>query len=103
MIEQQRPLTGRLLQPRAATRHKLFEPIVMRMRGTPQRAHLLDLSVGGALVHCEAPPLAGAWLMIETTEFVSGARVVWVRAKRFGIQFDAPIADAIVQRMIRSP
>lgn len=88
-------------KPRIATRHKMFEPVVLRLRGTPLRAHILDLSTTGALAHCDHPPQAGDRVRIEAEGITAIAYVVWVRAKRFGLHFDIALSDAIVQRVVR--
>lgn len=85
---------------RRATRLKLFEPVLLRLHGLPLRAHLLDLSATGALVHSERPPLTGDHVHIEAAALGLSGRVVWVRARRFGIRFDAPLADTIVRRVV---
>ncbi|MET0369751.1 MAG: PilZ domain-containing protein [Sphingobium sp.] len=88
-------------RPRAAARHKSFEPIILRLTAGRVRAHMLDISTSGALVHADMPPLAGARVTIESEMFVAAARVVWVRAKRFGIQFDNGLPASLVDRALR--
>jgi hypothetical protein len=87
--------------PRTAARHKMFEPVVLRLRGTPLRAHILDLSSSGALAHCDQPPQAGDRVRIEAQGVAAIAHVVWVRAKRFGLHFDVPLSDVTVQQIVR--
>jgi hypothetical protein len=87
--------------PRTAARHKMFEPVVLRLRGTPLRAHILDLSTTGALAHCDHPPQSGDRVWIEAEGVTAIAHVVWVRAKRFGLHFDVPLSYAMVQQVVR--
>lgn len=85
---------------RCATRLKLFEPVLLRLHGMPFRAHLLDLSTTGALAHSERTPCVGDQVFIEGEPLCVSGRVVWVRTQRFGIRFDVPLADMIVQRVV---
>lgn len=87
-------------KPRIAARHKMFEPVVLHLRGMPLRAHILDLSTTGALAHCDRPPSTGDRVMIETKGIMVVAHVVWVRAKRFGVHFDIALSDAMVAGLV---
>lgn len=86
---------------RRATRLKLFEPVLLRIQGHAVRAHLLDLSATGALAHCDSPPCVGDHVLIEASTLGVAARVMWVRAKRFGIHFDLPLPQLTVDRVVR--
>jgi hypothetical protein len=94
-------LTPSGAKPRIAARHKMFEPVALRLRGTPMRAHILDLSTTGALAHCDHPPQSGDRVWIEAQGVAAVAHVVWVRAKRFGLHFDVPLSEATVQQVVR--
>jgi len=85
------------MRRRGAARHKLFEPLALRHAGVPLRAHMLDLSLSGALLHAERPPQIGDDVVIEFHGWTAAAQVVWVRAKRFGVRFDAPLTDAALR------
>lgn len=87
-------------RPRAAARHKLFEPMVLRLNGAQLRAHMLDLSVSGALVHADRPPVPGDRVGMEKARFAVVGHVVWVRGKRFGVCFDRLLPDSLVQQVI---
>jgi hypothetical protein len=86
---------------RRATRLKLFEPVLLRVQGSPVRAHLLDLSMTGALAHSDSPPQVGDHVVIEASALSVAGRVMWVRAKRFGIHFDLPLPQPTVDRVVR--
>lgn len=88
-------------KPRIAARHKMFEPVVLRLHGVPLRAHMLDLSTTGALAHCDHPPQAGDRVRIEAEGVAVIAHVVWVRAKRFGLHFDIALSEATVDGLVR--
>ncbi|WP_311268930.1 PilZ domain-containing protein [Sphingobium sp. WCS2017Hpa-17] len=93
-------ITALGMRPRSAARHKLFEPLAIRHGGLSCRAHMLDLSVGGALLHADHPPPVGAAVLIEGPELTAGAHIVWTRGKRFGIRFDMPLCDRALQSML---
>ncbi|HUD95712.1 PilZ domain-containing protein [Sphingobium sp.] len=89
-----------LVAARRAVRLKLFEPVVLRVHGVAERAHLLDLSATGALAHCEQPPYTGDAVRIEGETLSITGRVMWVLGKRFGIHFDRTLTDTMVLRVV---
>jgi hypothetical protein len=89
-----------LVAARRAVRLKLFEPVVLRVRGVAERAHLLDLSMTGALAHCEHPPFTGDAVRIEGETLAVGGRVMWVLGKRFGVHFDRALTEVTVLRVV---
>ena len=89
------------VQRRHAQRHKMFEPIALNQSGVETRAHVLDLSSSGALVHCEAPPIEGSYVVIHALGLEASAKVRWARGKRFGIEFSQPLTPAIMEMLIR--
>lgn len=91
---------ARATETQRATRHKLFEPVVMRIDNVSVRGHLLDLSRSGALAHTEEAPQIGARVQIEGIGVLTPCRVVWVREKRFGLHFDQMLPQAVVDRLI---
>lgn len=84
-----------------AARRKLFEPVQLRCGRVSVRAHLLDLSVTGALAHSDRPPAPGDHVLIEGASLGVAGRVMWVRDKRFGVHFDLPLTNVIVDRAVR--
>lgn len=94
------PITG-AAQRRHAPRHKMFEPVALTLRGAELRAHFLDLSSTGALVHCEVPPNAGSYVIIHALDLETSGRVKWAKGKRFGIQFSQPLTQAMMNVLIR--
>lgn len=88
------------MRPRGAARHKLFEPLAVRHAGARVRAHMLDLSTTGALLHADHPPRVGAVILIDCPGLTASAHIIWVRAKRFGIRFDMPLSDRVLRSML---
>jgi hypothetical protein len=96
----------RVLQPgarafrRATARHKLFEPVSMRVDGLPVRAHLLDLSRSGALAHADTMVLSGSRVELEGIGILTPARIIWVRDRRFGLRFDNWLSETLVAMIV---
>lgn len=88
------------MRPRDAVRHKLFEPLAVRHGGQSLRAHMLDLSTKGALLHADHPPQVGAAILIDCAGLSASAHIVWVHAKRFGVRFDMPLSDRVLHLML---
>lgn len=64
------------------------------------RIHLLDISIGGALVHAADPPETGTRITLDCAGIVRAAVVRWVVASRFGVAFDQPLSEAEVEAVI---
>lgn len=78
---------------RRQPRLKLFQPTTMAVAADMMRVHLLDLSIGGALIHCSTPPAAGAAVRLDWAGRMRTARVVWVNGTRFGIAFSLALHE----------
>lgn len=85
---------------RESVRHKLFEPVSMRVDGAHVRGHLLDLSRWGALGHAEAGVVLGARVELEGIGILTPARVMWTRGRRFGLRFDSRLLDELVAMIV---
>jgi hypothetical protein len=85
---------------RAQPRLKVFQPIELHVGAMPLRAHLLDLSASGALVHSVAAPAANTALRLTLGGLVRTARVVWRDGVRFGIAFTVPLCESEVERAL---
>jgi hypothetical protein len=85
---------------RVQARQKLFQPTTIRSPGGETRAHLLDLSGTGALVHATTPPMIAARVQIGCAGEMRAGRVVWVRGNRFGIVFTVPLTPAEVAKAV---
>jgi hypothetical protein len=83
---------------RRDARVKLFHPAELIVGDTTTRAHLLDVSQGGALVHTIAPPEVGAAVKLHFADLHRRSRVIWVDGLRFGVTFDRQItAEQLAQ------
>lgn len=86
---------------RAKPRLKLFHPTELRdAEGAVQRAHLLDLSATGALVHAAEPPASDTTVQLLVDGALRAARVMWTDGRRFGLHFRLPLSDAQVSAVL---
>ena len=89
-------------QKRAAPRIKIFLAGEIRCgAGEPRRAHLLNISTGGALVYADAVPDIGEELRLACGVPLGLARVQWRNGRRFGVAFMQPISDALIDAIVR--
>lgn len=92
--------TERAGERRCAPRLKIFQPTLMRVASDVTRAHLLDVSAGGAQIHLRTPPEVGAVVHIALGGNQRPARVAWRLGKRVGVTFLAPLADIQVANIL---
>lgn len=85
---------------RATPRLKIFQPAQMVLGDRSVRVHLLDISVGGALVHAAIPPELGSRVTLDCAGIARPATVRWVGGSRFGVAFDRPLNDAEVEAVM---
>lgn len=75
-------------------RLKVFQPIQLETAAGTVRAHLLNLSRTGALIHCADAPEHGAIVRVTLGNTANRARVMWRDGKRFGVAFAGKLAPA---------
>lgn len=88
---------------RIGLRHKVFQPTTLVAGITAVRAHLLNLSRHGALVHADAPPARGVAVRLECAGRMRLARVMWVQGARFGVAFALALSGEQVAAAIGAP
>ncbi|MBV9842161.1 MAG: PilZ domain-containing protein [Sphingomonadaceae bacterium] len=86
---------------RKSKREKIFEPVTIVAGVRQSKAHLLDLSLTGALGHADAPPAVGTLITVLCVDEQLKGSVVWIEAKHFGISFDPALEPDTVQRVFR--
>ena len=85
---------------RIAPRYKVFEPIEISDGADSMRAHLINVSVTGALVHTDARPDKGKKVDLKIGADWFGGRVMWVVPPRLGLAFNGPLPDAVIARLL---
>lgn len=83
-----------------APRLKVFQPITVDCGSGAARAHLLNVSHTGALVHCVAAPDKGASVWVSLGGTTRQARVVWRDGKRFGAEFVGQLTVAQIEDVL---
>ena len=85
---------------RLAPRFKTFQPASIDCDGTKRRAHILDVSARGARLYCADALPVGSYLALKCCDFTLSARIVWAKEQRFGVEFQFPLPDAEVRRIM---
>jgi len=85
---------------RLAPRFKTFQPASIDCCGERRRAHILDVSARGARLYCADALPVGAYLALRCSDVTLTARIVWAREQRFGVEFQFPLPDAHVRRIM---
>jgi hypothetical protein len=86
---------------RAARRHKLFEPVELLLDRSCSRAHLLNISATGALVHNDNPPGPGARIRLKLDGAEQEARVIWRDGRRIGVRFEIALTARTLRSVLR--
>jgi hypothetical protein len=84
---------SKLRAQRAHPRQKLFHPVRLLTEAGEHRAHLLDISASGALVHTDAPLCADREVKIIDEDFQRSAAIAWVNGNKVGLRFLSPLTD----------
>ena len=86
--------------PRALPRSKTFEPVVLRVADVDHRAHMLNLSVGGACLHARCSLAIWNHVVIDIAGRSLSGRVSWVAGDRCGVRFTNPLTMAEVNLIV---
>jgi hypothetical protein len=90
------PYADRRLYPRV----EVALPAFLQADGDRHAVHLLDLSPGGAKLHCPASLKAGAAVMLDCGTLSRGAVVRWQNAGVMGLCFDHELDERDVFALI---
>jgi hypothetical protein len=85
---------------RAAPRHKTFEPTTLFTATGEVRAHILNLSATGALIHAADAPGRGERCTVVLAGREIAAEVMWVEGARFGIAFRGALMPDELARLL---
>ena len=86
--------------PRVLPRRKTFEPVVLTVGDTTHRAHMLNLSAGGACLHARCTVSIWNSVVIALHGRELHGRVSWVAGDRFGVRFVAPLSEAELDAIV---
>lgn len=87
---------------RGRKRSRLLLAVTLEAGGESMKANLLNLSTTGAQLDAAAPPAVHTRLKLSRGDLEATGKVVWVVEHRFGVAFDAPIDDTLVEDHIRA-
>ncbi len=86
-----------------APRYKAFQPCVIEIDGSERRAHVLNISMSGALIHVGSPVPPGTHLTLRCGLLSTAGIVAWEQNLRAGIAFEGAIPDARLQGVLGTP
>jgi hypothetical protein len=86
-----------------ARRWKTFLPVRLERGDGAARGHILNLSVGGALVHSSVAHEPGTIVRVTLGDFHISGRVAWRRGDRFGLTFLTEIPVFSLARVLDPP
>lgn len=84
---------------RAHPRRKVFQPAALRVGAAPVKAHVLDISLGGARLHCAARCAPGAAVEVSACAVTVRGRIMWRVGDRLGIRFDRLLGDGEIDSL----
>lgn len=94
-------VTQREHEQRRAPRIKLFHQAELKGSAGTQRVHLLNVSVGGALVYAESPPAVGELVWLDCGVTLGDGRVAWRSGRQFGVTFAQAMESSQIDALIR--
>jgi hypothetical protein len=86
---------------RKSERLKTFEPIILSDTSGEARAHLLNISRTGGLIHAETTLQVGKIVQINLLGEWHVGSVVWSAPPRFGVSFTIRLSDEKLARLTR--
>ena len=87
---------------RGRKRARVLLSATLEAGGETMKANLLNLSTTGAQLDATIPPAVHTKLKLSRGDLEATGMVVWVVEHRFGVAFDAPIDEALVEDHIRA-
>ncbi|MBV9843093.1 MAG: PilZ domain-containing protein [Sphingomonadaceae bacterium] len=78
----------------------MFEPAILHDGQTEREAHILDLSVDGALLHAHQPPRNGIGITLRFGRTTALGRVAWIAGNHLGVAFLNPLPVTTVEEMV---
>lgn len=85
---------------RKSRRHRLFEPATVFDAKGEKRAHVLDLSATGLLLHSSKPLSPGTNIALTFAKQPVVGRVMWADHRYCGIAFLEPLTEERVREIV---
>src|SRR5688500_7806908 len=87
---------------RGRKRSRLLLAATLEAGGESMKANLLSRTTTGAHLDAAVPPAIHTLLKLIRGNLEATGKVVWIVEHRFGVAFDAPIDDTLVEDHIRA-
>ena len=86
---------------RRASRSALRLPAILRDESDCQIAvQLIDVSTHGCRIECPSPLVADSWLWLDIAGLeTQHCRIVWVCEEFAGVEFESPVAEAMLETL----
>lgn len=81
-------------------RATLTLPVFVECWGRKLVAHIRNISAGGAMVATAAPLASGMKVVLSCGSIEAAGVIVWGEQGRYGIKFDAPISQALIDEQL---
>jgi len=85
---------------RTAPRTSVSLPVLINASGSQHAAQLRNISRGGALLEGRIVPDRGTRIVLSCGTIETDAIVVWNDAMAFGLRFNAPVNDTVVDQQV---
>ena len=87
-----------VIDNRVSRRQRVLLAAEIETGGARHRAHLLNITESGAKLDADDVPVEGAAIILHREGIVAPGTVSWVIDHRFGMQFDAPVDAALIEK-----
>lgn len=73
------------------SRYKVFEVVSATVAGAERRAHMINVSLSGALLHMDQSARLGEPVALHWEGRAIAGQIVWASPPRFGLRFQNPL------------
>ena len=81
----------------------MFLPTEIIIDDAAIRAHILDISTSGSLLHTGTEPRLGSDVVLRLKDGALSAKIVWVGSGRLGIQFTTELSVEQIDDILEDP
>lgn len=93
-------MTIAISEPRPQARRKIFQLGELMVGGRILRVHLLDVSEGGARLHCPADVKPGDPAILRWQDQQWRGIIMWTHEDRCGVRFIAPLTGEAIAALL---